>query len=70
MVQLHEGKDALAKLIAETSANHDMNEAQTRFHIIDHILKQCLGWEGELEVEVHERENGFSDYELVNLEKR
>ncbi|WP_421706291.1 hypothetical protein [Alloalcanivorax xenomutans] len=40
-----------------------MNEAQTRFHIIDCLLKDCLGWDGEIEVEKSE-DGLFSDYEL------
>jgi GTPase SAR1 family protein len=60
---LHEGKQKLASLI-EGYTYGDMNEAQTRFHLIDFIIKECLGWEGDVEVEQYEQANGFTDYEL------
>ncbi|HBU50480.1 MAG TPA: hypothetical protein DEB45_04395 [Alteromonas australica] len=41
-----------------------MNEAQTRFHIIDEIIEECLNWKGETQVERFESKNGFTDYEL------
>ncbi|XYB77560.1 hypothetical protein ACSTJ7_23220 [Vibrio parahaemolyticus] len=62
---LHEARDILKALIdtlAEQDA--DLNEAQTRFHIIDVIVKQCLNWDGLIEVEQYESANGFTDYEL------
>lgn len=43
-----------------------MNEAQTRFHIIDKILFECLGWErSDIQVEKHEHRK-FTDYEIGN----
>ncbi|TQL30715.1 hypothetical protein FB443_11052 [Vibrio crassostreae] len=62
---LHEARDLLKSLIDKLKEqNADFNESQTRFHIIDVVVKQCLNWEGQIEVEQHESENGFTDYEL------
>ena len=64
MATLFEGKTALDNLIVSLNSNTNLNEAQTRFHIIDRILFNCLGWEREL-VEVEKCEsNEFTDYEL------
>ena len=64
MTTLSEGKAALADLIYTLDSNTDMNEAQTRFHIIDKVLFNCLGWSrDEVEVEKSEQRR-FSDYEL------
>lgn len=63
MLNLSEGKENLHKLISTLSSHNSMNEAQTRFHIIDEVIINCLGWEGEIEVEKYEN-NGFTDYEL------
>lgn len=60
------GQKALASLIDSVSA-HDAgrNEAETRFHIIDRILGDCLGWPPDV---VHVEQAGpdrtYSDYEL------
>jgi GTPase SAR1 family protein len=42
----------------------DRNEAQTRFDLVDHFLKYCMGWD-HLEIKV-ENPNGpdYTDYEL------
>jgi len=59
-----EGHTALVRLISSLDLNTDKNEAQTRFHIIDKVLFECLGWSRD-EVEVEKSENRkFSDYEL------
>lgn len=63
MLSLAEGKNNLKELIESLAQGTDMNEAQTRFHVIDFILKKCLGWEGEIEVEKYE-DSSFTDYEL------
>lgn len=63
MLTLAQGKENLRRLIDSLSEGSDRNESQTRFHIIDIVLKDCLGWEGEIEVENYE-EKGFTDYEL------
>ena len=63
MLTLAQGKENLRRLIDSLSEESDRNESQTRFHIIDIVLKDCLGWEGEIEVENYE-EKGFTDYEL------
>lgn len=65
MASLAKSEEALGNLISSLSKNTDMNESQTRFHIIDKVLTECLGWDREvIEVERHENKNGFTDYEL------
>lgn len=70
MNSLHESYEILRELLATLDDNiKDYNEAQTRFHIIDIVLKQCLNWDGVIEVEKHESNNGFTDFELGNPRK-
>lgn len=69
MVNLHEAKSYLKVLIARIGGENDRNEAQTRFHIIDHLVEKCFGWEGDIEVEKYESDNGFTDYELGDPRK-
>lgn len=62
---LAQGEQALIKLIADLDPETDFNEAQTRFHIIDRVLFECLGWRREAEVEIESSEDRrFTDYEL------
>lgn len=64
MFSISDGQGNLKRLIAELDSDSNMNEAQTRFHIIDKILFDCLGWQ-RCEVEVEKAEdNQFTDYEL------
>jgi len=64
LTTLSEGESALVDLISKLDSNTDMNEAQTRFHIIDKVLFECLGWSrDEVEVEKSEQRK-FTDYEL------
>lgn len=61
---LAEGEKALRALILQLKDSSDMNEAQTRFHIIDKVIFDCLAWDRD-EVEVEKSEGGkFTDYEL------
>ncbi len=54
---------ALRSLIEEFSPLGDLsNEAQTRFSFIDRVLRECLGWELNVKVEVYEG-GERSDYE-------
>lgn len=63
-MNLNKGENNLKVLIDDQINHHDMNEAQTRFHIIDKILFDCLGWD-RTEVEVENNEDTkFTDYEL------
>src|SRR5690554_5309974 len=64
MLSMNEARDELERLIESLEKDTNLNEAQTRFHLIDVIISKCLGWRGEIEVERYERENGFTDYEL------
>lgn len=61
---LYSGKEFLKELISNLDVSTDMNEAQTRFHILDKIITSSLGWpEDQIEVENCE-ERKFTDYEL------
>lgn len=62
--ELAEGAEALDLLISAVDATqHDWNEATTRFHIIDKVIR-CLGWaDADLNLEVPSGRE-YSDYEL------
>lgn len=66
-VSLDEGYRNLQKILKEVGDRPpDWNEADTRFHIIDRILTECLGWSKEPErfkVEQH-TDGDFRDYVL------
>jgi hypothetical protein len=60
----HRNLQAVLKQVAETSA--DWNEANTRFHVIDRLLVECLGRPKDpdkFQVEVH-TDSEFRDYVL------
>jgi hypothetical protein len=61
-----EGKDALASLASWASQRSETprNEASTRFHIIDRLLKECLGWVPEDIAVERYNESTYTDYEL------
>lgn len=62
--ELADGAEQLDELISTVEAtDHDWNEANTRFHILDRVIR-CLGWAGcELNLEVAQGRE-YSDYEL------
>ena len=51
--ELTEGKKRLEAIIAALPSDSQYwNEAQNRFHFIDRLLTECLGWESpNIEVE-------------------
>ena len=63
----YESAKAALKELKEWELNHtapDRNEASTRFHIVDRLIEDVLGWsKDETDVE-HHHEGKFSDYEL------
>lgn len=66
MSNFESGLDALRKLSDwdDTQPGEDRNEASVRFHLIDVVLKEVLGWPSE---EIHVERHGpagFTDYEL------
>lgn len=66
MIVLAEGKQRLEALIANLPESTNFNEAQTRFSILDIIIKECFGWNlDEIKVENHQ-DREFTDYELGN----
>lgn len=68
------GKQALQELIAWAGDHSDhsdttRNEASTRFHLIDRVVEEVLGWEkSAIAVERH-HEGTYSDYELGSAAK-
>lgn len=62
---LDEGRKRLGELIVKVSPLGQLsNEAETRFHFIDGLLTDCLGWDKQdIHVEHHE-DGDFADYEL------
>src|SRR5215469_920680 len=60
----HRNLQSLLKQVAE--AHTEWNEANTRFHLIDRLLIECLGWSKDpdkFQVEVH-TDGEFRDYVL------
>lgn len=54
-----------ANEIVESAKNLDFNEADTRFHIVDRLLREVLGWPiGSFKME-QSTIAGYSDYHLV-----
>nr|WP_321401134.1 hypothetical protein [uncultured Desulfobacter sp.] len=65
MTSMASGKKKLKELIDNLSKNStDMNEAETRFHIIDKIINSCLGWPKEITHVEIAQERKYTDYEL------
>lgn len=69
MTTMAEGRKSLKSLRGEITAlgQGSRNEAQTRLDILNRLIVDCFGWNGDkrtrVQVEVHER-GEFSDYEL------
>jgi len=63
--ELADGAASLDVLLKEVSNhNHDWNEAETRFHIINRLINECFGWPKE-EMRLEKAQGReFSDYEL------
>ena len=64
MSTFHECKQNLKNLMEGIKLNSNMNEAQTRFHIIDELIIKCFDWPKEyISIENYENKQ-FTDYEL------
>lgn len=67
-VSLEDGHKNLHKLIKDIGkVAVDWNEADTRFHVIDRLLIECLGWSNrpdQFKLEAH-AEGEYRDYLLV-----
>jgi hypothetical protein len=65
-----EGVKSLEKLVDYfNSENLDRNEDTTRFHLIDQILTECLGWSRpDIHTEISQ-DGVFADYELSIIRK-
>ncbi|MCJ2011557.1 hypothetical protein [Methylobacterium sp. J-076] len=65
--ELADGLANLERLIGDLSERaRTMNEAETRFHIIDRLIVECFGWPNNADEFRLERSVGreYSDYEL------
>jgi len=61
-----QAKEKLADLVSRFVEVECLNEAETRFHFIDELLIECLGWDRSL-IHVEKHEAGkYTDYELGN----
>jgi predicted type IV restriction endonuclease len=69
--EMTDGLERLKKIIAERPSNSaEWNEAQNRFHFVDRLLTECLGWtRPEMNVETTDGISGRIDYELVQPAK-
>ena len=66
---LANGKKELEKIIQNISGVQNRNEAETRFHIIDELLRRCFCWNKDSTV-VEKYEHGmYTDYELGSPRK-
>ena len=64
-VTLEEGRNALRSLTKEIEQKKvDWNEANTRFHFIDELLTNCLGWPKPTISLEHFHSGEFADYML------
>ena len=66
-VSLSDGQKNLALILKELGDNPiDWNEANTRFHIIDRLLVECLGWSKDPDKFVVEKhaDGEYQDYAL------
>ncbi|MGZ8876414.1 MAG: hypothetical protein ACXW1F_08075 [Halobacteriota archaeon] len=65
MKTIAEGKAQLERLLSEINNNAiSRNESETRFHIIDRIIIECLGWPRDKVHVEQPLERTFTDYEL------
>lgn len=66
-VSIDEGLEALRRLRSDLASKPvDWNEADTRFHVIDRLLVECLGWPRDpksFQLEKH-ADGDYSDYVL------
>lgn len=63
-VSYQQAKKNLEGLVNRFNESQCLNEAETRFHFIDELLTDCLGWDRE-HIHVETYENGdYSDYEM------
>lgn len=61
-----QAKANLTKLVSTFKEAECTNEAETRFHFIDELLTDCLGWDRSL-IHVERHDSGeYTDYELGN----
>ena len=63
---MDEGWNKLNRIIEQFPPNSvHWNEAQNRFHFVDRLLKECLGWQhSDMDVETSDGVGGRLDYQL------
>lgn len=71
MADYSSAKTAMEELAADfTDTTADRNEAQTRFEIVDRLLRECLNWsDADINVE-HRANGGIADYILGDSPRR
>lgn len=64
--EMTDGLALLQKILAERPENSgEWSEASNRFHFVDRLLRECLGWQNTyLEVEYPDGDGGRADYIL------
>ena len=66
-ITLDEGRKAFERLLKENRDNVvDWNEAETRFHFINRLLVECLGWPRSTIALEQQLDDQFADYLLGN----
>ncbi|MFD6444858.1 hypothetical protein ACFWEJ_07145, partial [Promicromonospora sp. NPDC060204] len=67
-LSFNRGYEALEALVSAANGQIDSdlerNEAQTRFDIIDQVVKEVLGWPSDKIRVERQAGSGFTDYEL------
>ena len=70
-ITVSSGLKNLSQLIEKLKNSDELkrNEAETRFHIIDTLIQECLGWpKDQIHVEIA-LDQKYSDYELGSPRK-
>ncbi|MBL4647319.1 MAG: hypothetical protein JKY99_12785, partial [Rhizobiales bacterium] len=69
--EMTQGLAALKAILEAQPANSsEWSEASNRFHFVDRLLKECLGWQNTyLEVEFPDGDGGRADYILGSNNK-
>lgn len=64
--EMTDGLANLSKILDELPSDSSFwNEAQNRFHFVDRLLMECLGWsKSDLNVEMKDGAEGWADYTL------
>lgn len=65
MADYETGRESLTRLVEETSSHREnLNESDTRFHILDQLLNDVLGWPRSVIRTERHADGDYTDYEL------